>query len=267
MSDHLSAEAMTALVDGELSAAELAAAKAHIDDCLSCANHAVNEWLLKSAATKSGHRFEAPDGFKERMANVIAGGIARSHGSKSTKSSPRRTAWTVAAAWSAAVLIFAFGAWEIVQFRIRSSDALQLERAALATEATDLHIATLAVNEPEVISSDRHTVKPWFQGKLPFSFNIPESLPESVTLDGANLAYLHDLPVAQLVFSIGRHRASVLIEQRNGAESLSSFEMSNAGFHVDVIDANELEVIAVSDVDPGRLEALAASVKDAQMRP
>jgi len=42
-------------------------------------------------------------------------------------------------------------------------------------ELLDVHIATLASTNPvDVVSSDRHTVKPWFQGKLPFTFNLPE---------------------------------------------------------------------------------------------
>ncbi len=47
-------------------------------------------------------------------------------------------------------------------------------RAELA-ELTDLHVATLASSSPvDVVSTDRHTVKPWFAGKIPFTFNLPE---------------------------------------------------------------------------------------------
>ena len=94
-----------------------------------------------------------------------------------------------------------------------------------------------------------------------------QALPAGATLDGANLAYLHNRPVAQLLFSIGRHRVSVFVEERNGAEALHQLETSHAGFQVDAFETDELEVIAVSDVDAGRLEALTSSLKDAQARP
>jgi len=43
------------------------------------------------------------------------------------------------------------------------------------SEIADLHVAALASSSPvDVISTDRHTVKPWFQGKIPFAFNLPD---------------------------------------------------------------------------------------------
>ena len=67
--------------------------------------------------------------------------------------------------------------------------------SALVAEVSDQHVATLAGNAPpEVISSERHAVKPWFQGRIPFSFNLPQDLPADVMLDGANLTYLRGQP-------------------------------------------------------------------------
>lgn len=270
MSDHLSEVLLTALVDSEISPDEIAAAKAHINDCLSCANRAVNEWLLKSAVTKSGQRYPMPAELQERIVASVTAGTAQSSGSRTTTktgSSSRSFGWPVIAVWAASVLIFAFGVLGVVEFRRQSSNALLVQRAGLMTEVTDLHIASLAASEPEVVSSDRHTVKPWFQGKLPFSFNIPEALPDGITLEGANLTYLHGGPVAQLLFSIGRHRASVFIEQRGAIEPRLPFEASHSGFHVDALEADGLDVIAVSDADPSRLESVAASVRNAQLQP
>ena len=63
----------------------------------------------------------------------------------------------------AAILLVIFGS--MVWMR-------QSQRQQLVGELTDLHVATLAsANRVDVVSSDRHTVKPWFQGKLPFTFN------------------------------------------------------------------------------------------------
>jgi anti-sigma factor RsiW len=90
------------------------------------------------------------------------------------------------------------------------------ERTGLVTEVFDQHVATLARNvPPQVVSNDRHTVKPWFQGKIPFSFNLPQGLPNDTTLDGANLTYLRNQPVAQLLYSISKHRVSVFVRQKS----------------------------------------------------
>ena len=56
---------------------------------------------------------------------------------------------------------------------------------ALYAELLDQHLATLSSGaSPEVISTDRHTVKPWFHGKLPFSFHLPDNLPAGTILKG-----------------------------------------------------------------------------------
>ena len=74
----------------------------------------------------------------------------------------------------------------------------------------DLHVSDLASANPyDVVSSDRHTVKPWFQGKIPFAFNLPEFAGTEFTLLGGRLVYLHQQPAAQLVVGVGKHRISV----------------------------------------------------------
>jgi anti-sigma factor RsiW len=139
------------------------------------------------------------------------------------------------------------------------------EYSALATEVCDQHIATLATNTPpQVISSDRHTVKPWFQGKLPFSFNLPEDLPSGTVLDGANLTYIHNRPTAQLLYRIGKHRVSVYLADKTNDHPSNELSIEHSGFHVFSFSTNEIEGIAVSDVDPSRLSDLSSMIAKAQ---
>src|SRR6202041_3597050 len=135
----------------------------------------------------------------------------------------------------------------------------------LAAELLDQHLAVLSSGaSPEVISSDRHTVKPWFQGKLPFSFNLPENLPSDTKLDGANLTYLHNQPVAQLLYHIGRHRVSVFLMQRKSGEAVSESQSGHSGFKVGNDGVGDLDLVAVSDVDPARLLELVGIIKGVQ---
>jgi anti-sigma factor RsiW len=156
------------------------------------------------------------------------------------------------------------------------------ENTALVAEAVDEHIAALAAGSaPEVVSSDRHTVKPWFQGRLPFSFNLPQALAADTTLDGANLTYVQGEPAAQLLFSIGKHRVSMFVRQRGNAESglgtslhdpsASSGQVvgrpllsDHNGFHVEEIRTTELDMVAVSDVDASRLRELMQAMEAVQ---
>jgi anti-sigma factor RsiW len=162
---------------------------------------------------------------------------------------------------TAAVLLLAFAGTMFMQ----RSKHNAIEQADLVTEVFDQHMATLAGNlPPQVISTDRHTVKPWFQGKLPFSFNLPESLPRDTTLDGANLSYLHNQPVAQLLYSIGKHRVSVFLREKPGAARANELPAEHSGFHVMDFSTDDLEGVAVSDVDPARLTELVSAIRQAQ---
>ena len=268
MTDHLTAAQLSALADGELAGDELNDVKEHIDECLPCARSAVDEWLLKGAVARAGRRYDAPADLSDRMAILVAKQASpkarRPDGAPALSRSPKTgVAFAVWAAAAAVLLVL--GGWGVVQYR--ANNLLNSERAALVTEACDLHIAMLAANQPpQVISGDRHTEKPWFQGKLPFSFNLPETLPADTTLDGANLVYLHNHPVAQLLFSIGRHRVSVFVEEKSASGVLGALKTAHEGFNVTGFDTDDLEVIAVSDVDPARLTALSSSLQAAQAR-
>ena len=75
-----------------------------------------------------------------------------------------------------------------------------------------MHVGTLASSSPvDVISSDRHTVKPWFQGRIPFTFNLPELETSEFSLVGGRVTYLGQTPGAQLIYQIRKHRISVFV--------------------------------------------------------
>jgi anti-sigma factor RsiW len=168
--------------------------------------------------------------------------------------------WAAAAALLLVSLSLVF-----IQRTAQRDERTSAERAALITEVFDQHVATLADSQPlQVISTDRHTVKPWFQGKIPFSFNLPQGLPSDVNLDGANLTYLGNQPAAQLVYSIGKHRVSVFLRQKSGRAEPNELPAERSGFHVMGFSTGDLEVVAISDVDPARLAELVSAIMRAQ---
>jgi len=86
---------------------------------------------------------------------------------------------------------------------------------ATVAQLIDQHVIMLASANPyDVISEDRHTVKPWFQGKLPFTFNLPELAADSpFKLKGGKLVYAQHSPGAELVYQVRQHKISVFIFQ------------------------------------------------------
>lgn len=263
MTDHLSPAILNALVDGELAADQLAGANQHLATCPACTFSALQQSLLKSVTAQAGQRYQIPPHLQERLARVASQENSRSQ-------SPQlqlRPFWgSGSLGWAvAAGLLLASLSLMLFQRATQRSETASAERAALVTEVFDQHVATLADNmAPQVVSTDRHTVKPWFQGKIPFSFNLPQTLPSDTTLDGANLTYLRNQPVAQLLYSVGKHRVSIFLRQKSGADQTNEPATERSGFHVVDASTYDLEVVAVSDVDPARLTELVSALRLAQ---
>ncbi|MBS1799914.1 MAG: anti-sigma factor [Acidobacteria bacterium] len=262
MTEHLSAATLSALADGELSSAQMASVNEHLAACPPCTSNALAQALLKTTVARTGQRYTAPPGLKERLAGMAKQERERSEEARratETRSSDKGRWGTLGWGAAAAVLFLAIGAGVWQRSALLSSQTV--------SEVCDQHIATLAANAPpQVISSDRHTVKPWFQGKLPFSFNLPENLPADTTLDGANLTYLHNRPVAQLLYSLGKHRVSVFVQQRSSAIPLKGLRAERSGFHVDGFVTGDLEAVAVSDADQARLADLVSRIRSVQTK-
>jgi anti-sigma factor RsiW len=258
MTDHLSPAMLCALADGELSTAQLSGFNEHLSECPSCTSNALAQALLKNATAKAAQRYSPPADLQARLAGLAKQERERAVSTRLNAESKNAGRWGTLG-WGAAValLLLSVGAgfWQ------RSA----LMSSQMVGEVFDQHIATLAANvPPQVLSSDRHTVKPWFQGKLPFSFNLPENLPADTTLDGANLTYLHNRPVAQLLYSLGKHRVSVFVQQRSTAMPLKGLSSERSGFHVDGFVTDDLEAVAVSDADPARLADLVNRIRHVQ---
>ena len=179
---------LSALADGELSADQLARVHQHLAECPQCTSAALTQSLLKSAAGRAGQRYALPRKLGERLAHLASQEGSRRQGSHSADAAARSPRGAAAYAWvAAAAVLLVCVSLPFVARNARRDLVASSESAGLVTEVCDQHIATLAANSPpEVISSDRHTVKPWFQGRIPFSFNLPENLPADTTLDGAN---------------------------------------------------------------------------------
>ena len=143
-------------LDAEVPEEEMHSFDAHVGSCPSCSADALARVQMKRAIHVAGRRYTPSAEFRKQMQQKI---VAK----------PRRSfalGWTFAAA---AVAVIVVGTLTSLYVGTRSG------RDQVFSEIADLHVETLASSSPvDVISTDRHTVKPWFQGKIPFAFNLPE---------------------------------------------------------------------------------------------
>ena len=219
MSNHLTAE--------EITLQELSDdARAHMRDCLSCANALLDELELKRAIHAAGRPFQAPDALRAR--------VERGLGHR------RPALWPLLAAAAAIALVV-------------GSLFFAFRPAPDGRELVDLHVTMLASANPiDVVSTDRHTVKPWFEGRLPFSFPIPELAGSPFRLIGGRVVYWRQQPGAYLLVGKGSHRVSLYVFRIDAAPRFDD----RSGFNTRTWRANGLLYVAVSDLTDDDVRAL-----------
>jgi anti-sigma factor RsiW len=265
--NHLGPDRLNAFIDGELALDERREIEQHLTTCHACTLRVLSVTQLKTATAQAGQRFAPPPGALDRLTAHLHAQQTNPEQHPQTNQSPqsetkksariysiRPAAWAALAA--AILLTISLLGWR--QFH---------QTNALAAELLDQHLATLSTAAtPQVISTDRHTVKPWFQGRLPFSFNLPDAtaLPPDTTLKGADLTYLNGQPAALLLFTIHKHEVSVFLTQRTTGPTLATLPSTRAGFTLRTATTPDLRIIAVSDVNPADLDNLMAALVKAQ---
>jgi anti-sigma factor RsiW len=228
-----------AYVDGELEPDVELAFTGHLQGCAACSAVVLEQQELKKAVRLAGRKFSAPP---ELYSSVRA---------QIRPAAVKRPWWMWSSLAATAVVLFAVFAF------ILSSRAPAASPAV--AQLVDIHIGTLASAHPvDVISEDRHTVKPWFQGKLPFTFNLPELQKDSpFQLLGGKLAFVQHAPGAELLYQVRQHKISVFIFQARDVHG----EPSAAGqtFVVNGWQQGGLQYYVVTDAareDADRLRTL-----------
>jgi anti-sigma factor RsiW len=136
----------------------------------------------------------------------------------------------------------------------------------LLSELADLHVATLASSNPvDVVSTDRHTVKPWFAGKIPFTFNLPELQDSPFTLAGGKVSYLNQSPGAELIFRVRQHQISAFIFQEQALRRAHPEDAMQTAlsFNVRSWSHNGLRYFVIGDASAQDLDKLSELMKGA----
>ena len=220
----------------------------HLSSCSSCSAELLRRMELKRAVRAAGTRFTPPADLRRRVSEQIQA---------DRRGPTRRRIWFPVAALAAALLL-----------TVAISDRIWLSHAAeeqAVGQWVDLHVTTVASANPiDVVSTDRHTVKPWFQGKLPFTFNLPNLENHPYSRLGGRVVYLGDRPGAQLLYTSGKHDLSVfIVEEGHGTRLPGAIEERRNGFSVESWTEDSLRYAVVSDANPNDVRALRDLFKSA----
>ncbi len=243
-------------LDGELPEQEMRTFDAHVRNCPSCSADALTRVQMKRAIQVAGKRYVPSTDFRRRIQQGIAPKPQRS----------LRSAWMFAAA----AVILVVGTLTLTYVGSRSGRDLAY-RDHVFSEIADLHVATLASSSPvDVVSTDRHTVKPWFQGRIPFAFNLPELQNSEFTLLGGRMTYLDQTPGAHLIYDVRKHHISVFVFQERALSlkflaSLdgNSLSPNKLPFNMETWSQGGLRYFVVGDASTADIDGLAKLFKAA----
>jgi anti-sigma factor RsiW len=236
-----------ALIDGELDAGHSRDVEAHVLTCAACAeklkafrimrDHMAAAKLKESAPASLRSRIEAalpeptaqiiaPRQFAQRSRRSFLGGVATGAG--------------LSAALAASLVVTVF-----------RNDQEQ----TISDEVVSAHIRSLQAGHlMDVETSDQHTVKPWFNGKLDVAPPVIDLTAEGFTLLGGRLDYIDGEPVASVVYQRRKHVINLFVAQRLGTRRTGITARTIQGYNVRHWSADGLDFWAVSDLAADELD-------------
>lgn len=243
-------EMADAYVDNELDVLTAAQFERHLVECSSCREAFEKFRTMHDTVKARIPPFVPPPGLESGIRRHLYG---RDHGD-----SPRReriSFWPgLVVAAGVTVLLVLSGL--IFQFNIRSSPS-----ESLVEQVVSSHIRSLMANHlSDIVSTDQHTVKPWFTGKLDFSPTVKDLSPEGFPLIGGRLDYLDNRPVAALVYKRNQHTINLFIWPFLGSDSNLRTKRLK-GFNVVHWTTGGMTYWAVSDLNDSELREFAEELR------
>jgi anti-sigma factor RsiW len=224
-----------ALLDGELDAGHAREVEEHIAGCPACAAQLKAYREMSQAIAGADLRYAAPLSLRRRIEASLPQAQA------ATRAPSRRSVLRGFAMGSAASAIAATGLVAIV---LRNDDERRIE-----SEVVSAHLRSLQAGHlTDVISTDQHTVKPWFNGKLDVAPPVIDLTAQGFTLIGGRLDYVDARAIGAIVYRRRQHVINLFVAQTANTESRSPKMETIQGFNIRHWSDRGLNYWAVSDL-------------------
>ena len=229
-------------IDGELDAVRNLEIERHLQHCAVCAQAYEADQALRRVISGNAQYFPAPADLQKRIQSSI-----RQVGKSEPIFPVIPWRWLAVAASVAFVVILA---WALIP-SLYGVDAEQL----VAQEVVSSHVRSLMVDHvADVMSSDQHTVKPWFTGKLDFSPPVHNLAKEGFPLVGGRLDYLENRAVAALVYQRQNHFINLFIWPSSRDSNVNTKAMARQGYHLFHWSKSVMTYWAISDLNETALQ-------------
>ena len=224
---------LEAWLDGELGVIETAEVAAHVKGCAACAAQADRHRALKAALHAELPVLTAPDVLRARVRDAVREAAPRA--------GPVRMVPWRGLGLAAAVIVAMTGTWVVAKDRAGGD--------AVTDQVLAAHVRSLMPGHlTDVASTDQHTVKPWFDGRLDFSPPVTDEAAAGFPLLGGRLDYVGGGAVAALVYGRRLHRINVFVWPDRGPDRGAS-SAERDGYHLEHWAQGGMVFWAVSDLN------------------
>jgi len=252
---------LQACADGEVGAADSVRLERHLEDCDQCVESLRNLQALRAATRHGATYHRAPAELRARIAAALPApadaGLA-SPGVAEAAGWRRWFTWSpVANAALAAVTMTAVGL-SLFQYNVQPSQGDLTANAIVASHVRGL-ISNRAI---DVVSSDRHTVKPWFNGRIDYAPDVRDLGAAGFPLVGGRLDYVDGQRVAVIVYRRNQHPIDVFVIPGNNVGKLG--ETERKGYQLESWEAHGMHYWAVTDASAGDLQMFVQAWRNAE---
>ena len=255
MSCQKTEESIHGYLDGELDLARSLEVEQHMAQCEVCAIAYRNQTALRSAFKDSCLYHSAPARLEKRIRSSLR---------REAKSEVGRRSfgwnWLPVGVGLAFVLLMALVIWRAMPGLRPTGDEL------LAQGITSDHVRSLQMpgHLTDVLSSDQHTVKPWFDGKVDFAPPVKDFASQGFRLYGGRLEYLNNKTVATLIYQRRLHYINLYVWPAEQAGSTSEVTTQRQGYNLIHWTSSGMNYWAISDLNNVELHEFASLVQQGQ---
>ena len=230
-------------IDGELDLTKCLEIEEHLAACPACAQAHADLQAVRTAVQNSSLFFQTPTGLAKRVQSSLR---RASHADRTPGVSPLRLL-AVAASLALGTTV----GWGLFRALSARSDDVFLTQELVASHVRS---QMLASHRFDVASSDPHTVKPWFEGKLDFSPPVKDLVADGFPLIGGRLDYLHGRAVAALVYQRRKHSINLFIWPFAPGSEAATRTVTRQGYQLVQWTQSGMTFCAVSDLNERELE-------------